>query len=130
MPDNYSIIIGKIDWKSGKFFLLFFAVIGDLLYPYVYSYDYSGNFIDSIYLHNGNCFECEYEENVTFTEIEKDMTIIMTDTIRKYWFDENDTDYVRELDSLIITKTVKKMDNKGHFYLVSSKDSVVVEEKK
>ena len=107
-------VVGKIKTDNNQKLILF-ARVGDILYPYLFSLDENGNKIDSVYLHISTCAGDPNLELSTWSVIEKDLTINMTDTAKFFNYIETDSGYTRTLDSTIITKRMVELDNKGRF---------------
>ena len=104
--------VGRLE-ANQDFRLILFAGIGDILYPYLFSYNQSGQKIDSVYLHISTCGEDPELGQSTWTIIDKDLTIQMTDTLRYYSFRESDDE--RILDSTQISTKTVIIDPSGRF---------------
>jgi hypothetical protein len=107
--------------------LILYASVGDILYPYLFSFDTDGNKIDSVYLHLSTCAGDPNLELSTWSVIDNDLTIIMTDTAQFFNYSETDNDYTRILDSTIITKRIVQIDNLGRFIKTSEEKEVISE---
>ena len=113
IPEGYEVV-GKLEAKNDKSLVLF-TKIGDLLYPYLFSFEFDGQKIDSIYLHISTCAADPYIELYTWTVIDKDININMVDTAKFFYYLENDIEYIRSLDSTVLTKRTIELDNTGKF---------------
>lgn len=118
--ENFEVV-GKIKTEN-NYKLILMASVGDILYPYLFSCDDEGNVIDSVYLHISTCAADENLELSTWSIIEKDLTIHMTDTSKFFNYIETDNGYTRTLDSTIIKKATVKLNRNGKF--VKTKEEV------
>lgn len=107
-------VVGKLKTEN-DISLVFFARVEDLLYPFLYSFDKDGNVIDSLYLHVKNCAADPYIELFTWSVIQNDLTINMTDTAKHYNYIEYNDGYSRDLDSIVVTKRHLQIDRSGNF---------------
>ncbi|MBE0662346.1 MAG: hypothetical protein IH597_07750 [Bacteroidales bacterium] len=119
IPEGFEVV-GNLNVNKDMSLILF-ARIGDILYPYLFSYDNDGQKIDSIYLHISTCAGDPYLELSTWSVIDKNITINMTDTAKFFYYHENETEYFRRLDSTIVTKRIMQMDNTGRFIKITEK---------
>jgi hypothetical protein len=113
IPNGFEVV-GKIKAKKGLYPILLTRV-GDLLYPHLFTFDEKGRQIDSLYLHVSTCGGDPYLELMTWSVIEKDLTIKMTDTAKHFNYIELDSSYTRTLDSTVITQRTIRMNNTGRF---------------
>ena len=116
-----SMVVGLLPIKNNKIYIIY-AIPGDILYPYLYTYDKSGHVIDSMYLHIGYCAgEAELIWS-TATRINKDYSIDMFDTLRYMdatrYISLDDPMYV---DSIIVTERKMKLDINGIYNTYSER---------
>ena len=101
---------GRIYNKQPNIYLLY-SFVGDILYPYLFIYDKSGNQLDSMYLHIEYCNISPNSQQINYTLINPDCSMLMVDTI-KTWINE---DLYPDSVSIEIIKKLYKMNNKGLF---------------
>jgi hypothetical protein len=109
---------GKIN-SPANFKLILLGQLGDITYPYLFSYNLQGQVIDSIYLHINTCTGDPYEEVNTWSIINKDLSITMVDTLKLFNYIENDTVFIRDLKSVIVSKKKVELKNNGTFKVIS-----------
>lgn len=108
MPEN-SIIAGKLPINNNNIYLIY-GISGDIIYPYLNIYNNDGRKIDSLPLYIGYCAGDESEISTTITTINKDFSIIMSDTTHFiHYTDENE----KIIDSIIVKKRHLKLTNNG-----------------
>lgn len=117
IPKDFEIV-GKLNVNREQNLILF-GMIGDIIYPYLFSFDDIGQKIDSVYLHISTCSGDPNFESSTWSVIDKNVSINMTDTVKYYNYFETDNDYERNLDSTVVTKRSIKMDDKGRFIQIA-----------
>ena len=117
IPDGFEVV-GKIQ-TAKDLNLILLASMGDILYPYLFTLDNNGKQIDSVYLHISTCAGDPELELSTWSVIEKDLTIHMTDTSKYFNYEDTGKDYIRTLDSTIIAKRTVEMNNSGRFVRTS-----------
>jgi hypothetical protein len=107
-------IAGKLPSKKGKEFIIY-GVTGDIIYPYLFVYDKNGNRLDSLYLHISYCLGDESVIISNYTTINKDYSVLMTDTTKYIHFNnDNDTIFI---DSILV-KSRRMAMNKNYKYTV------------
>lgn len=117
IPQGFEVV-GKLNTNK-ELNLVLFASIGDILYPYLFSFNQEGLKIDSVYLHISTCAADQNLELSTWSVIEQDITINMVDTVKYLNYIETENGYVRTLDSTFITKRTEKLDSSGRFFTLS-----------
>ena len=115
IPNDFEVV-GKLN-TTKDLNLVLFAVNGDIIYPYLFSFDDNGQIIDSIYLHKSTCTGDPNLELSTWSVIDTDITINMTDTTKVFNYSE--TDNSRILESTVVKKRTVKMKNDGSFFIKS-----------
>lgn len=115
-PFDYGII-GRLPSKLGYEFIVF-GKIGDIIYPYLYQYDKSGNIIDSLYLYIGYCSGDDEVINTTLSKINQDLSINMIDTMKYIHFL---TSKKYNIDSIIVRKQQLAFSNQGRFEVIQEK---------
>ncbi|BDX37843.1 hypothetical protein CYCD_11980 [Tenuifilaceae bacterium CYCD] len=88
-------------YKNDKSIVTIELSIGDIgLVPFLVSYDLNGNKIDSLGPYKKSGWDMGYEA-FEYLTINKDRTIIVTDTVKRWKINEDETDIIE--DSLTIT---------------------------
>jgi hypothetical protein len=117
MAPAASMVAGMLPRKNNNTYIIY-AKVGDILYPYLYTYDRNGHAIDSISLHIGYCAGDAGEIAVTTVRINADFSINMIDTLRfldtTRFVSWKDPVY---LDSIIIKERKMKLNTKGIYYI-------------
>gem|GEM_PF-6849132 len=116
LPKDYDAIYGLIA-RVENFKCIMFAQVGDDLYPTLFTYDNSGEKIDSLSLILNPCGAANDKQIPhSFALIKNDLTIELTDTTRLIHYPENSKSvdsYI--VDSLIISRVILKIDKNGRF---------------
>lgn len=110
-PDKMDVVAGKFS-KNDKYYIIY-GVIGDMIYPYLFTYNKDGEKIDSIYLHIGYCLGDEEVIASNITTIGKDYQITMTDTTKYVHY--NDDENNMHVDSISIDKKILVLNENGLF---------------
>jgi hypothetical protein len=111
VPRKVDVIYGTIG-STEKFRLLIFGIMGDDIYPYLYTYDRNGELIDSLDLTLVGCGGAdEFSIPHTLSQIDKDLHVILWDTIEYIHFLDPNEDYV--LDSISTTVVNYRIDGRG-----------------
>jgi len=119
IPKSMEKVFGYIG-STNNIRLVIYAKVGDEIYPFLYSYDISGNIIDSMYLMIKNCGEADDKIIPhSLTTIEKDFTVNMVDTSHYIHYIETISGYQKIADSIEITKITTKIDTKGYFTIAN-----------
>ena len=86
----------------------------EIRYPYLFSFTSSGQKIDSVAIHNGNCDSDPWIAENCWSEIRSPNKVIMIDTTRYYFF--NDT--IRSLDSTVVLMEEVSISRSGKFRII------------
>lgn len=105
--------------NNKKLNLIIYHFAADIYFPILYSYNAKGKKIDSLLLLNGACNGDEYYNSNCYTQIDKNLNFILTDTAEHYSLINDGED--RILDSITLEKQQYKLNTKGKFELVSKK---------
>ena len=96
--------------------IILYAGIGDILYPYAYSYNTTnGEILDSTYLHIDNCGVDPWFEGKASTKLDSNYSFQLHDSTYFYNYNDTDTIYSRPLDSIIISSQTIKINSRGQF---------------
>ncbi|NBW36425.1 MAG: hypothetical protein EBR30_15690 [Cytophagia bacterium] len=116
LPIEYDAIYGLIA-KTENFKCIMFGQVGDDIYPTLFTYDNSGERIDSLSLILKPCGAADSEQIPhSFALINNDLTIELTDTTRLIHYPDKSESINRYvIDSLIISKVIMKIDKDGRF---------------
>lgn len=87
-PKN-SKVVGVLPIAGTDKTYIIYAMVGDILYPYLYVYDKTGRQIDSLYLHIGYCSADDAVIVSNTTTINSDYSISMTDTTKYIHYDDD-----------------------------------------
>ena len=97
---------GKIETKD-DYVIVLYTRMSEIPYPYMHLYKADGEPLDSIYLHIWNCGADADGARMTYTTIDKNLSIYMTDTAQYFNYQEHDSGYTRDLDStIVINRTI------------------------
>jgi hypothetical protein len=117
IPKAVDRILGTINSQSEECRLIIYGQTGDDVYPILFSYDNSGNVVDSVSLILHGCGGADDKAIPhSYVFIDKDLTITLLDTTRLIHYRGNSRsvdDYI--IDSLRISKKVINIDHKGKF---------------
>jgi len=122
-PIEWTGIYGKLPSKNDKVYIIY-SIVGDINYPYLYTYDRKGNLIDSMYLHIGVCLGDESIITSNITIINKDFSINMIDTTQYIQYSENNR---ISIDSIVIFKQKLELNSKGLYYITSTDKNILLE---
>lgn len=123
IPNDYKVVSQIIGINKHK--LVLYTSVGDMSYPYLYSYNLKGDILDSLYLHISTCAGDPYLELSTWTIIDEKMSISMTDTSKYFSYTENENDPKRILDSTVITERKVIMNSNGNFTILSETKELI-----
>jgi hypothetical protein len=116
-PEN-SMIVGLLPIKSNYIYIIY-AFAGDILYPYLYTYNRNGYLIDSLYLHIRYCVGDESEIITNTTTINADYSIEMSDKTQYIHYINNDT---RIEDSIVVKKRTLKLGVDNLFAIIKEEE--------
>jgi len=129
-PKNERIdgIVGKINGINDNNIFIIFTSVGDIIYPYLYTFNKQGKIIDSLYLHISYCVADGSEIVSTQTIMNSDYSIDMTDTIKYIHYPKRVTktsvkDYV--VDSIEIENRTFIL-NRENKFTVSKKEHFTI----
>lgn len=115
-PQHYSSvgIIGKLPTINNNIYIVY-GLVGDIIYPVLYTYNTQGIKIDSLNLHLGYfCGADDTTNEKCWTTINKDTSIDMTDTTVYFHYVGNN----QTLDSIIVAKRNYQLDTDGRYSLI------------
>ena len=116
IPKDMEKIYGFLSAK-GTTDLILYGIVGDDLYPYIYSYDNYGNIIDSLFLIITPCGQAdEFSIPNSYAFIDENGMITMIDTSLYVHYLDN-LNY--EIDSTIVTTIKMKTNINGEFQEIS-----------
>jgi|GEM_PF-1803749 hypothetical protein len=81
----YHEVIGRIEHANNIYIL--YSIPGDICYPFIYTYNKQGDILDSLYLQISTCDADEKTELSTWSIINPDLSIEMTDTNKSFYID-------------------------------------------
>jgi hypothetical protein len=111
IPSGQNVIFGTIG-QPDKFKLIIYGQTGDDIYPTLFTYDNFGKRIDSLSLILNPCGKAdEFQIPHSIVSIDKNLQIILTDTLRFIHYTDNNHDYV--MDSLKISTVKYDIDKRG-----------------
>ena len=102
-------------YKTEKNIVTVDLSVGDIgLVPFITSYDIDGNKLDSLGPYKKSGWEMGYEavEYVTFN---KDLTIMVADTVKRWKLNEDETDIIEDSVTVTIDTMLYKLSDKGKF---------------
>lgn len=114
IPKDFECV-GRVNSSNNSTSLILFAAVGDILYPYLYSFNDNGEVIDSIRLHNGNCNSDPDFAESTSTIIDSNLVIRMFTKTHLFNFQDTDSGYTRRLDSISTSNHNVQIQNNGKF---------------
>ena len=112
IPKNMEGIYGYLITKENTD-LIMYGIVGDDLYPYIYSYDKNGNILDSLFLIINPCGQADESyipNSYAFIGINGQITMVDTSLYIHYLDNMN-----YKIDSTIITRIEMKVDENGKF---------------
>ena len=112
IPKSMEEIYGLVETDRPQYLVLY-GRVGDVLYPFLYSYDKNGEIVDSLYLIITSCSIAD--ETIipnSYAIIDNTLQIIMTDTSKFIHYLDNEN-YV--IDSTLITNIMTMIQENGHF---------------
>jgi hypothetical protein len=101
------VVIGLLPINNDNIYVIY-GQVGDIIYPYLYTYNKNGNLLDSLYLHISYCDGDGFEIHSTATTITDDYCIYMTDTSKYIHYNDNNELF---LDSVIVKEQEFKLEN-------------------
>lgn len=129
IPKSADRVFGRIDSQSDNFDLILYGETGDDIYPVLFSFDDRGQIRDSLFLILHGCGGAD-ESAIphSFVQINKDLTIVLTDTTRLIHYSEGVTGiegYV--LDSIRVSRVTVRIDGDGRFVKQSYPVTLIVD---
>jgi hypothetical protein len=106
VPLDY-VVIGLLPINNENIYIIY-GKVGDIIYPYLYTYTKNGDLLDSLYLHISYCDGDESEIHSTATTITDDYYIYMSDTSKYIHYNDRNELF---LDSIIIKGRELKLEN-------------------
>ncbi|MEL7145275.1 MAG: hypothetical protein AAFO69_02825, partial [Bacteroidota bacterium] len=123
IPENFRVV-GRIESLDLKTYVILYAGIGDILYPFLYSYNHDGLLLASVDLHNGYCGSDPDFLAKSWTRINEKLTIEMRHTVCTFDFQDGERGYSRRLDSVLITTQKLKVGNGGELLTVAESQKI------
>jgi hypothetical protein len=91
--------------------------VGDMgLVPFFMSYDLEGNKIDSLCPYKKTGWDMGYEA-VEYITINKDMTVLVADTVKTWKLNEDETNIINDSVTVTIDTVIYRLSNKGKFII-------------
>jgi hypothetical protein len=106
VPLDY-VVIGLLPINNENAYVIY-GKVGDIIYPYLYTYNKIGGLLDSFYLHISYCDGDDSEIHSTVTTIDDDYSIYMSDTSKYIHYNDMNELF---LDSIIIKERELKLEN-------------------
>ena len=118
LPEDV-IVMGRLPIDNDLIYIVY-GKVGDIIYPYLNIYNKKGERLDSLYLHISYCAADEWKRTSTYSTINKDHSISMTDTSEYIHYFDTKT---FETDSVIVKKELLELTDKGLYRKTKSESS-------
>ncbi len=110
-PEGYGVA-GRIAGPPG-FSIVLYQSEGEAANPVLYSYDTTGQLIDSMALHFHPCIVSTRLEHASTAVISGNLTIRMTDSTSHFSYMKHGFEYIRNLDSVSVRQRAARINITG-----------------